>query len=305
MIKYISRKVVAFAKRCRIIVPVIAAVMPLVAALVLVGSGLQTVALAQSGTDGTITRVTLEARMTDTAEALSDGVEWRIFGTKVGEDGKLPMLAQATGGVKAFDITPGDYYVHAAYGYAGAVRRITVATEPGTETFTLNAGGLQLNAIASNEARIPAPLLRFDVYSKEQDERGERQLVARNIKPNEIVPIHTGTYHVVSQYGRLNAEVRADFMVEAGKVTKAMIVHRAARMTFKLVKVAGSDAIANTAWSILTESGDVITESTSAFPAFVLSEGTYTAIAKNADKIYSREFTVESGVNRDVEVLAE
>ena len=131
------------------------------------------------------------------------------------------------------------------------------------------------------------------------------QLVARNIRPNEIVPFHAGTYHVVSQYGRLNAEVRADFMVEPGKVTKATIVHRAARITFKLVKVAGGDAIANTAWSILTESGDVITESNSAFPAFVLSEGTYSAIAKNADKIYSREFTVEPGVNRDVEVLSE
>ncbi|MCB1449984.1 MAG: hypothetical protein KDJ67_07675 [Nitratireductor sp.] len=277
----------------------------LLALVVMVLLGLQGTALAQSGSAGNVTRVTLEARMTDTSEALMDGVEWRIFATKVGEDGKLPMLAQATGGVKAFDITPGDYYVHAAFGYAGAVRRITVGETPVTETFTLNAGGLQLNAVASNDARIPSALLRFDVYSKEQDERGERQLVARNIKSNEIVPFHAGTYHVVSQYGRLNAEVRADFMVEAGKVTKATIVHRAARITFKLVKTAGGDAIANTAWSILTESGDVITESNSAFPAFVLSEGTYSAIAKNADKIYSREFTVDPGVNRDVEVLAE
>ena len=284
----------------------LAAVLWAIAIAVIAGLAWHGSAFAQAGTAaGKVTRVTLQARMTDTSEVLGDGIEWRIFATKVGDDGKLPMLAQATGGEKAFDITPGDYYVHAAFGYAGAVRRITVGAEPETEIFTLNAGGLQLNAVASNDARIPAALLRFDVYSKEQDERGERQLVARNIRPNEIVPFHAGTYHVVSQYGRLNAEVRADFMVEPGKVTKATIVHRAARITFKLVKVAGGDAIANTAWSILTESGDVITESNSAFPAFVLSEGTYSAIAKNADKIYSREFTVEPGVNRDVEVLSE
>jgi len=64
-------------------------------------------------------------------------------------------------------------------------------------------------------------------------------------------------------------------------------------------------AIANTAWSILTESGDVITESVSAFPAFVLSEGNYTAIARNDEKIYSRDFEVLSGIDQDIELLAE
>ncbi|MEZ5801631.1 MAG: hypothetical protein R3D29_15630 [Nitratireductor sp.] len=277
----------------------------LLALVVMVLLGLQGTALAQSGSAGNVTRVTLEARMTDTSEALMDGVEWRIFATKVGEDGKLPMLAQATGGVKAFDITPGDYYVHAAFGYAGAVRRITVGETPETETFTLNAGGLQLNAVASNDARIPSALLRFDVYSKEQDERGERQLVARNIKSNEIVPFHAGTYHVVSQYGRLNAEVRADFMVEAGKVTKATIVHRAARITFKLVKTAGGDAIANTAWSILTESGDVITESNSAFPPSCSARGPIRQSQRMPTRSIRENSPWNSGVNRDVEVPAE
>ncbi|MFZ1814261.1 MAG: hypothetical protein WBO55_05610 [Rhizobiaceae bacterium] len=261
----------------------------------------------QSDTSGATktTRVVFEARMTETTEALTDGVEWRIFGHKIGEDGKLPLLAQASGGVKAFDITPGEYFVHAAYGYSGAVRRIVVSGEIDRENFTLNAGAFQLNGVTSDEGRIPPTLLRFDVYSKDADERGERQLVARNVRPLEIVPVHAGTYHVVSQYGRLNAEVRADIIVEPGKVTAVTIQHRAARITFKLVKTLGGDAIADTAWSLLTESGDVITESSSAFPAFVLSEGSYTAIAKNADKIYSRDFEVQSGTNRDVEVLAE
>lgn len=244
--------------------------------------------------------------MTETGAPIEAGVEWRVFASAPAADGKLPLLSQATGGVQAFDIPMGEYFIHAAYGHSGAVRRIVVE-EKGEqrETFTLNAGALQLSGITGTGARIPLNLLRFDVYSDEADERGVRQLIARNVKPNEIVPFPAGTYHVVSQFGSLNAEIRADLRVEAGKVTQATIEHRAARMTFRLVKSTGGDAIANTAWSILTESGDVITESVSAFPAFVLSEGNYTAIARNDEKIYSRDFEVLSGIDQDVELLAE
>ncbi|MCU0790331.1 MAG: hypothetical protein MUE79_04675 [Nitratireductor sp.] len=252
------------------------------------------------------TRVFFEAKMTDTGAPLEAGVEWRVFSEKPGVDGKLALLSKATGGVQAFDIPPGEYFIHAAYGHAGAVRRIVVEGKgEQRETFTLNAGALQLSGITGTGSRIPLNLLRFDVYANEADERGVRQLIARNVKPNEIVPFPAGTYHVVSQFGTLNAEIRADLRVEAGKVTQATIEHRAARMTFRLVKTAGGDAIANTAWSILTESGDVITESVSAFPAFVLSEGTYTAIARNEEKIYSRDFQVISGINQDIELMAD
>ncbi len=251
-------------------------------------------------------RVFFEAKTTETGAAIENGVEWRIFGAKTGADGKLPLFAKAEGGVKGFDVSPGEYLVHAAYGHSSAVRRIVV--EPGTdqrETFTLNAGALQLSGITGTGSRIPISLLRFDVYSGEEDERNTRQLIARNLKPNEMVPFPAGTYHVVSQFGNLNAEIRADLRVEAGKVTQAVIEHRAARMTLRLVKQGGGDAIANTSWSVLTESGDVITESNSAFPAFVLSEGNYTAIARNNEKIYSRDFQVISGINQDVELMAE
>jgi hypothetical protein len=35
----------------------------------------------------------------------------------------------------------------------------------------------------------------------------------------------------------------------------------------------------------------------------VLAEGSYTAVAKHQEEIYSRDFSVEAGANRDVEVL--
>lgn len=250
-------------------------------------------------------RIEFEARMTDDGAAIEKGIEWRIFSTAVDEQGELSLLAQSDGGSKAFDVTPGDYFVHAGYGYASAIRKISVVEDNQREIFTFDAGALQLSGITGTGGRIPRNLLRFDIYEDSADERGVRKLIAHNIRPGEILPFPAGTYHVVSQYGRLNAEIRADLRVEPGKITQANIEHRAARMTFRLVDRTGGDAIADTAWSILTEAGDVITESSSAFPAFVLSEGTYTAIARNNEKIYSRDFKVISGINQDVELLIE
>jgi hypothetical protein len=264
-----------------------------------------TMAAAQQSDGRNTTRVTLEARLTDGGTTVASAVAWRVFGTAIGDDGKLPLLAEASGGVQAFDMSPGEYYVHAAYGFAGALRRIAVGGEDSVETFTLNAGGMQLNGVTTGGGRVPANLLRFDIYADAADERGERQLIARNVRPNEVVPFTAGTYHVVSQYGSLNAEIRADLRVEPGKVTQATIEHRAARMSFRLVQTDGGDALADTNWSIITESGDVIIEVASAFPSAVLSEGNYTAIAKNNDKIYSRDFEVLSGIDQEIELLAE
>jgi hypothetical protein len=250
-------------------------------------------------------RVEFEARLIDDGTPIWSGIEWRIFGSEVGDDGKLPLFAQAEGGTKAFDITPGEYFVHAAYGHASAIRRVVVERDNQQEVFTFNAGALQLASTTGNGNTITAGLLRFDIYSSGTDSRGERQLIARNVRPGEIVPFPAGIYHVISQYGRLNAEIRADLRVEPGKITQATMQHRAARISFRLVEQTGGDAIADTAWSILTESGDVITESSSAFPSFVLNEGTYTAIARNTEKIYSRDFKVVSGENQVIELLVE
>ena len=248
-------------------------------------------------------RVTFVAQLTPDSIPVEDGLEWRIFGPSIGTDGQLPLLASATGGSRSFNMSAGEYLVHSAYGHASAIRKIEVSAESNEEYFILNAGGMELSAVAGDDTPIPDNLLRFDVYEDQADERGERKLIASRVLPGQIIPFQQGTYHVVSQYGNLNAEVRADIRVNAGKLTKARLKHRAARITLKLVRDAGGDALADTQWSVLNVSGDLITESTSAFPRMVLSEGVYTAIAKNGDRIYSQDFEVRPGVNQDVEVL--
>ena len=54
---------------------------------------------------------------------------------------------------------------------------------------------------------------------------------------------------------------------------------------------------------MLGASGDVLTESRSAFPSMILAEGEYTAIARNKDTVYEKNFTVAPGQSTQVELL--
>ena len=194
--------------------------------------------------------------------------------------------------------------MHASYGRAGATKRITVGRDGKREDLVLDAGGLKLDAILAGGVRIPPAKLRFSIYEAEPGTDGERALIIPDVSPNSVVRLNSGTYHVVSTYGSVNAVIRSDIRVEAGKLTEATVEHHAAELTMKLVREAGGEAIADTSWSILSGSGDPIREMVGAFASMVLAEGDYTIIAKNRDRIYQRDFTVVGGRNQDVEVLA-
>ncbi|MDW5313930.1 hypothetical protein [Rhizobium sp. PL01] len=249
--------------------------------------------------------IALEAHLTDKGKSVEQGLTWRVFSPIPGSDGKLPLVATSEGGSAAFQLIPGEYFVNVAFGRAGATRKIRVADAGLVEkqVLVLDAGGVMLNAVSGSDVRIPPGELSFSIFSADSKEDGERALVVADVKANTVVRLNTGTYHVVSNYGSVNAVIRADIQIEAGKLTEATIQHRAAKLTLKLVSEPGGEAIADTAWSILTSSGDVVSESVGAFPTLVLAEGSYSAIARNNEKIFQRDFTVKAGVNTDVEVL--
>ena len=147
----------------------------------------------------------------------------------------------------------------------------------------------------------PAQLC-FSVFVPLQG-NSEGRLVVGNAKAGELIRLPEGTYHVVSTYGDSNAIQRADVAVESGKVTDATLHHRAARVTLKLVAAAGGEAFAGTAFSVLTPGGDVIREAIGAFPQVILAEGDYVLIARQEGQVFSRDFKVESGLDRDIEVM--
>ncbi len=249
--------------------------------------------------------VQMQAKLTANGEPMEEGLTWSVFSPIPGGDGKLPLVASSEGGTAHFQLSPGDYFVNVAFGRAGATKKLFVpeSGEVDRQVLVLDAGGILLNAVSGPDVRIPPKELSFSIYSAEVREDGERGLVMADVAPGTVVRLNAGTYHVVSEYGEVNAVIRADIQVEGGKLTEATIQHRAAKIILKLVAETGGEAIADTAWSILASSGDIVAESVSAFPTMVLAEGTYTAIARNKDKIYQQDFTVEAGRNTEVEVL--
>jgi hypothetical protein len=114
------------------------------------------------------------------------------------------------------------------------------------------------------------------------------------------VRLNAGTYHVVSNYGDVNATIRADIRVEAGKTTTAKVEHRAAQITLNLVRGDGGYPLADTAWSVLGPSGEIIAENVGAFPTMILAAGDYTVLAKNKTRIFQRDITIRPG--RDIVV---
>jgi hypothetical protein len=247
----------------------------------------------------------LQARLTRDGAPLPSGVQFRVFGNAVGPDGRLPEIGEAEGGTATLRLDPGSYLVHASYGRAGATKRITVdAISPG-DTIVLNAGGLRLSALTGKDQRLPPALVTFDIYAPDEDGSDERSLLVENCPADKIVGLNAGIYHVVSRYGDANAVVRADIKVEAGKLTEATVYQKAALLTLKLVDQHGGEAIADTAWTVKTETGQNVVENVGAFPSVVLAMGAYKAIARHDGRTFEREFTVEPGRDRDIEVIAE
>lgn len=267
-----------------------------------------TTSYAPASSEGSLAQgegeITLAAQLTEDSPELKRGLLWRIFKPDAGPDGKLPLIASAQGGTSVFRLEPGSYLVHASFGRAGATKRITVGREARRDSLVLDAGGLKLDAVLSGNMKVPPGKLRFSIYEATADADGDRALIVKDVKPNTVVRLNAGTYHVVSTYGSVNAVIRSDIRVEAGKLTEATVEHHAAEITLKLVREAGGEAIADTSWSIVSDSGDPVRESVGAYASVVLAEGEYAVVAKNRDRIYQRDFTVVPGRNQEVEVLA-
>ena len=245
---------------------------------------------------------TLTATLTEGGAPIPAGVNWRIFGEVEGAPADL--VADVQGGTTQLTLNPGRYYLHALYGWAMATTQFIVTPDNTTETVVLNAGGLRLRGLVGEDRLLPSARLRFEVWGIDAA-TGERVLITDSAHQDEVLRLSAGRYHVVSFYGNTNAVVRADIDVDAGQLTELSLYHQAARVTLKLVDERGGEALANTAWSILTPGGEILFDSIGAFPAVVLAAGDYIALARHNGLFYEGPFTVESGRNRDVEVLAD
>ena len=246
-------------------------------------------------------QVSLSARITPEGAPIPQGLVWRVFDAEPEADGELALVAKAEAEDPVVELSPGQYVVHVAYGRAQTSETVTVAPGQQSIEMVLGAGALRLNAAITGDTPIPLELLRFDIFT--DDEESSRGLLADDVAGNEIVTLNSGTYHVVSYFGDVNATVRADLRVEPGQLTDATLYHHASQISFKMVSEEGGEAIADVEWTVQTPDGTTVFTNLGAFPSTVLAEGDYVVLAKLGDNVYNREFQVQPGPPREIEVL--
>ena len=245
----------------------------------------------------------LTARFGKDLPPVSNGVVWRVYSDKPDASGAFHLVREDRSATPNIVLAPGGYVVHAALGLVTAVRPVTLRNETVREQFDLPAGGLRIEGRVGT-TKIPQGQITFSIYKGSQFEVGERAPLAQNVAAGDVLLVPEGVYYIISNYGDANSVVRSDIRVQAGKLTDVTVTHRAAVITLKLVSDKGGEALANTAWSVITPAGDVIKEYNGAFPRVILSEGEYRVIAKNEGKVFERPFNVSNGVDGEVEVIA-
>ena len=264
-------------------------------------------------------QLSLSAMMTphDIQPVAKAPIRWRVFEDQPDAQGHHTMVATSNDATPTLTLPPGTYIIHAAVDLASAVRRVTVTGQASSERLILNAGALRVVGLLGDKPINPAKLA-ISIFVPEAG-NSEAKLVLAGAKAGDLIALPEGNYHVVSTLldtagyagaqksgvgNKTNSVVSADLKVQAGKLTDATLRHRSAVMTLKLVTDPGGEALANTAFTILTPGGDVIRELIGAFPSLVLAEGEYVAIARHDTKTYQTIFKVSSTLDRDVEVLA-
>src|SRR5215216_2679880 len=247
--------------------------------------------------------LSLTARYGKDMPVINGGLVWRVFADKPDDTGTFKLIREERGATPNIVLPPGNYVVHVALGLVSAVRAVSLKAETDRVGFVLPAGGLRIEGRVGS-SKIPPNQISFALYKGSQFEGAERQSLLPNVAAGDVALLPEGTYYIISNYGDANSVVRSDIRVQAGKLTDVTVSHRAAVITLKLVSDRGGEALANTAWSVITPGGDVIKESIGAFPRVVLSEGEYRAIAKNEGKVFERPFNVVNGVDAEIEVIA-
>lgn len=247
----------------------------------------------------------LLSHLIDKGPPIKSGLIWRIYEEKPDKvTGKHKLISAYKVPRPVMSLPKGSYLINAAYGRAFLTRKISIkAGENKNEHFVLNAGGLKISSVLANGNPVLENTVIFDIFSDERDQYGKRIKVIGKVRPNLVVRLNAGIYHIVSTYGDANASSRADISVEAGKMTQATIDHKAAKATFKLVYQKGGEALADTQWSLLSPTGKIIKKSAGALPTHFLAAGDYTVLAERGDKKYSQHFSIEAGETRQIEVI--
>ncbi len=248
--------------------------------------------------------IKLTAFLSGSEDRITREVVWRVFSGRAGDDGRYKLLHELTEAQPTLELAPGSYFVNVTWGLAHATKRLQVTPgQPAHEQVILKAGAIRLNARQASGAPIDMDDAQFHIYSDRTDQFGNRERVIANAESGPAIRLNTGTYYVVSRYGDSNAIVEAQVEVKPGKLSEAILIHDASKVTFRLAQRRGGEAIADTRWTIKTAEGQVVERSAGAFPTHILTSGRYRVEAQHGGRLYVREFELAGGGAQQVEVL--
>ena len=252
---------------------------------------------------------------------LAAGLRWRVFKATPDSDGQHRLIVESALPQPSLTVAPGDYVVHVAFGLASATKLVPVGSEALDVKLSLAAGALRIHCTANGDKPISPADVSLAIYVPERN-NATAKLVYAKARENEVIGVPEGNYHIASTYldtvsiGTLgqpkgqsaaiptNSISSGDVNVAVGKIVDVTLRHRIATLTIKLVNAPGGGALANSTFTVLTPGGDIVRELAGAFPSLVLAEGEYVVIARHDARTYQATFTVVSGMDRDVEVLA-
>lgn len=259
-------------------------------------------AAAQFGAGARSGVVALRATLGERGPEIGEELVWRIFTVRGSDAQFFAKLEQPRPSVA---LPVGEYAIHVSYGLATATRQVNVNETGMLLTLPVTAGSLTAKGyLGVPENPLPPHRQRIAVYIPTAN-NSEGRLVTNNLRPGSVMHLPEGVYHLVSTYSGSNSVVRSDIKIETGRLTEAVVNHKAATMTLKLVRQAGGVAIAGVEWTIETPGGDIIAEAVGAFPNVDVAEGSYSVLARHNEREFRGTMKVEGGVNRDFEIVAE
>ncbi|MCA0399745.1 MAG: hypothetical protein LCH38_02890 [Proteobacteria bacterium] len=244
----------------------------------------------------------LRATFGERGGEITENLIWRIYSVRGGD---IQLVTKSEVARPSLALPAGQYAVHVSYGLATAMREINVGELGSVMTLAVNAGALTVSGyLGVPERPIPPNRQKIALYIPTAN-NSEGKLVTDNLRPFTRIALPEGTYHLVSTYSGSNSVVRSDVKIETGKVSEAVVNHRAATITLKLVRQRGGAALAGAEWTIETPGGDIVAEAAGAFPNVDIGEGTYNVLARHNEREYRGQLKVEGGVNRDFEIVVE
>jgi len=248
--------------------------------------------------------IRLTAYLAGGQELLTQGLSWRIFMGRAGDDGRYGLIKESANAQPTVELKPGPYFVHVSWGLAHATKRLEVVPgQPAHEQIVVKAGAVRLSSRQATGAPIKTTDVRFDIYSEETDQFGNRERIIEDAPAGSAIRLNSGDYYIVSSYGDSNAIVESKVEVQPGKLSDVILIHDAVRVTFRLVERIGGEAIADTRWTVIGPDGKVVERSAGAFPTHVLTAGKYRVEAQHGEQSFSREFELAGGGARQIEVL--